>query len=233
MTTYIEYNLSLTEGQKKNLHKAYTNNNAIVLHIKYNSLRGDDELMLTNGQINKIIKAQSAGKGVELKISKTQVRKVIKKGGNLWTSILSLGTKILPFLGKAFGKAAPALATGATQAAASFGVEKALGGGCYDIPYEALSNIIPYQHILNDDQQARLNNSLKTGSGMQIRTTKAQQGGFLGTLLASIGIPMLIKAFTGGEHGKGMRLESNIPWGRGMQLESNVPRRRGRGMQPV
>ena len=38
---------------------------------------------------------------------------------------------------------------------------------------------------------------MQTGSGVHIKPTKAQSGGFLGTLLASIGIPMLLNALTG------------------------------------
>lgn len=256
-TIYSEYRLDLSEGQLQSIYKAYSTNNALVLSIKYNNLiRGDKELMLTNGQINKIKKAIHAGKGVQLKISKTQIRKLIKKGGSLWSTLLKFGSKLLPKIGKIFGKVAPAVGVGAAQAAASFGVEKALGGGClgdtpynspYEIPYEGLSNIIPYQHLLNKNQLSDLRNSMQSGSGMRIQPTKAQRGGFLGTLLASIGIPMLLKAFTGGEHGnsgRGMQVQPPMynpytptytPYmmtaGEGMQVGRPLPQRRTRGGQ--
>ena len=48
---------------------------------------------------------------------------------------------------------------------------------------------------------------------MQITPTRTQSGGFLGTLLDSIGIPMVLKALTG----NGMQIE---PYrGSGMQIE--------------
>ena len=40
-------------------------------------------------------------------------------------------------------------------------------------------------------------NALQTGSGVNIKPTKTQTGGFLGALLASIGIPLALKAITG------------------------------------
>jgi len=44
---------------------------------------------------------------------------------------------------------------------------------------------------------------VQTGNGVVIKPTKTQQGGFLGTLLASIGIPLLVKALTG----KGLQVD--------------------------
>ena len=52
---------------------------------------------------------------------------------------------------------------------------------------------------------------------MQITPTRTQSGGFLGTLLASIGIPMVLKALAG----NGMQLEAyDGSYGNGMQLEA-------------
>ena len=39
--------------------------------------------------------------------------------------------------------------------------------------------------------------ALQTGGRLIIKPTKVQSGGFLGTLLASIGIPLALKALTG------------------------------------
>ena len=48
-------------------------------------------------------------------------------------------------------------------------------------------------------------NALQTGSGVHIKPTKRQIGQGWGTILASIGIPMLLDAFTG----KGLQVDSN------------------------
>ena len=39
--------------------------------------------------------------------------------------------------------------------------------------------------------------ALQTGGQLVIKPTKARSGGFLGTLLASIGVPLLLNALTG------------------------------------
>ena len=41
-------------------------------------------------------------------------------------------------------------------------------------------------------------------------TKQQQEGGFLGTLLASIGIPLLMKAITGKGHGSGLHIEPRL-----------------------
>ena len=86
-------------------------------------MSGSDELMLTKTQHNKIQKAISNKTGVDLKISKTQIRKAVKQGGSLFSSLAMLGAKALPFVTKAASKALPALATGAVSALGSLGID--------------------------------------------------------------------------------------------------------------
>ena len=57
MTKYLEYGVSLSEGQKENLVKAIKTNSELTLRLKNNQLSGRDELMLTKTQLNKIKKA--------------------------------------------------------------------------------------------------------------------------------------------------------------------------------
>ena len=62
----------------------------MTLRLKHLDLAGNDELMLTKSQISKIRKSLANKTGVDLKISKTQIRKIAKQGGNLFTSLASL-----------------------------------------------------------------------------------------------------------------------------------------------
>ena len=50
--------------------------------------------MLTKTQINKIKKAITNKSGVDIKISKSGIRKAVIEGGSLWSSWFSLGAKI-------------------------------------------------------------------------------------------------------------------------------------------
>ena len=57
MTTYTEYGVKLTEGQKSKLASAILNQSPLTLRLKHSHLRGSDELMPTQRQINKIKKS--------------------------------------------------------------------------------------------------------------------------------------------------------------------------------
>ena len=88
MTKYYPHRVSLSAGQKSKLAKAYQNNSPITIRLAKNELNGVNELMLTKTQINKIQKAMRDGSGVDINISKTQIRKAVQLlyGGSLWGS---------------------------------------------------------------------------------------------------------------------------------------------------
>ena len=54
MATYIEYGVTLTDGQKSKLASAIRNKSPLTLRLKHSHLKGSDELMLTKRQISKI-----------------------------------------------------------------------------------------------------------------------------------------------------------------------------------
>ena len=215
MSTYHPYGVKLSEGQRKKLAKAYRDNSAITIRLSNDELSGSDQLMLTNRQIAKLKKAKSLGNGSDIKISKTQIRKVVVHGGSLWSSLFSLGTKLLPYATTAVSKAVPALATGALSALGSLGIDKIFGKkqkGGFLIPQNKIDKLIANKHLLTEKQKRDILNALQSGSGVVIKPTIKQSGGFLGTLLASIGIPMVLKALTGsGLHVEKSRPKRSIP----------------------
>ena len=192
MTNYFEYGVNLSEGQKTNLAKAIKTNSELTLRLKKNQLSGRDELMLTKTQVNKIKKAAQNKTGVDIKISKTQIRKSVKHGGSLFSSLAMLGAKALPFVTKAASKAFPALATGAVSALGSLGVDKIFGKGMsggFLIP----QNKIKYKDWLTQKQKEQILAAVQSGGQLVINPTAKQSGGFLGSLLASIGIPLALE----------------------------------------
>ena len=80
MTTYHTHKVNLSQGQRSKLLKAYKDKSEITIRLDNTNLTGNDSLMLTQRQINKINKAKKAGLGVDIHISKTQIRKVLKLG---------------------------------------------------------------------------------------------------------------------------------------------------------
>ena len=152
-------------------------------------------------QIGKIRKSLANGTGSDIKISKTQIRKVAKYGGNLFSSLASLGARVLlPYAVKVLSKAVPALAIGAVSALGSLGIDKIFGKGI-DIPKNYFP-MLPYiVNELTKSQIDQINKVSQTGGKLVLKPTRKQvEGGFLGTL-ASIGIPMaisLVSKMTGG-----------------------------------
>ena len=187
MTTYIEYGVTLTPNQKSKLASAIKNKSPLTLRLKHSHLRGSDELMLTGRQITKIKKSLRDGKGSDIKISRTQIRHSVKHGGSLFTSLASLGAKLLPYAIKGISKVAPALATGAASALGDIGIKKLFGRGI-TIPKRFLPMLPPFAREFTQAQINQINGAHKTGGRLVSRQI---EGGFLGTL-ASIGIPMAI-----------------------------------------
>ena len=126
MTTYIEYGVTLSDGQKSKLLSAIKNKSPLTLRLNHSNLQGTDELMITQRQIAKIKKSLANGTGSDIKISKTQISSSVKHGGNLFTSLISLGSKLLPYAVKGVSKVAPAIATGAATALGDIGIKNYL-----------------------------------------------------------------------------------------------------------
>ena len=203
---YIKYGVNLSDGQKDKLARALSNKSAITIRLTKSDLTGSDDMMLTKTQFKRIKKAMNNSTGVDLKISKTQISHVVQEGGSLWSSLFSLGTKALPYATKAVTKVAPALATGALQALGSLGIDKIFGKGQtggFLIPQNKIDQLIKYKDLLTKKQKEQIVSAIHTGGQLVVKPTKTQSGGFLGTLLASIGVPLLLNTLTG----KGLQVD--------------------------
>ena len=208
--SYVEHGVNLSAGQKKRLAKALSNRSPITIRLSNSDLTGSHQLMLTITQLKRIRKAMNNGTGVDLKISKTQISHLVQEGGSLWSSLLRLGTTALPYATKAVTKVAPALATGALQALGSLGIDKMFGkgqSGGFLIPQNKINQLIHYKDLLTKKQKEDIVSALQTGGQLVVKPTKTQSGGFLGTLLASIGVPLLLNALTG----KGLQVDRSRP----------------------
>ena len=197
-TGYYPYKINLCQGQLEKLKRAIKNRSSISLRLNNKDLSGNHQLLLTERQINKIKKHMSKGVGMELRLSKAQISKNLQSGGSVLSSLLQLGSKMLPYATQAISKVAPALATGAAQVLGSLGINKIFGG--FMIPQNKIDQLIKYKNLLSQKQKEDIMKALQSGGRLIIKPTKVHSGGFLGTLLASIGIPLALKALTGGTH---------------------------------
>ena len=240
-----EYKVNLSQGQKAKLAKAIKDGSALKLRLGKNALSGNDELLLSPRQIAKLEKAKRNNSGVEISFSKSSIRKSVKQGGSLWTSLISLGAKALPLVTKGVSKVAPHLATGALSALGSLGIDKIFGSGMQggavlpdaivkmlqkgiEVPVKFLVNLINMREMLTNAQKTLIGKGLQSGKAIVLKPTKRQiHGGFLGTL-AAIGIPMAIELASkifGSGAGQGLQTPRKAG-GKGLQ----TPRKAGMGV---
>ena len=183
----------------------------ITLRLTYNNLmRGDETVDLTQSQINKLEKAKNKGAGANIRISKAQLRKFPTSRGsilNLFRIVTGVAKKILP-------KILAPLATGAVSGLGETAIKKAVGGS-YQLSPEHVNMVVntpeireQIKRLLPVSQQKKLVESYICGSGLVLKTGRGQKGGFLGSLLAGIGIPLITKLF-GGCHGENLRKDED------------------------
>ena len=192
MTQLYEIKVSLSPNQKKNLSKAYHKRETIVLRLTKDSLSGNDTLYVPQNIVKRLDKNRKLKKGMEVKLSKTNIRKQV--GGSLLSTVLALGRSFGPTIAKTLGLSAlGGLASeGASQIVKKISGKGQTGG--FLIPQNKIDQLITYKHLLTTKQKKDILNALQTGSGVHIKPSKTQKGGFLGTLLASIGVPLAINA---------------------------------------
>ena len=228
MTTYFPYKVNLSEGQKKKLGRAFKANCAITLRLSGNQTSGNDELMLTANQKKRIAKAAALRKGVEIKISKSQIRKVIKQGGSLFSAIIPLARSLAPTLAKTLGLSALAglASEEASQVAKTISGKGAMTGG-FLIPQDKIQKLIDNKHLLTNKQKQEILTALQSGGQVVVKPSAKQSGGMLGTILASIGIPLALDMVknlfgkgaprVGRPKGKGARQELDAQKGKARQ----------------
>ena len=194
MTTYHPYKVNLSKGQKSKLGKAFKANSALTLRLSAKQTSRNDELVLTANQIKRITKAAALGKGVEIKISKSQIRKVMKQGGSLFSAIIPLARSLAPTLAKTLGLSALAglASEGATQVVKKISGKGTMTGG-FLIPQDKIQKLIDNRHLLTNKQKQEILTALQSGGQVVVKPTKKQSGGLLGTMLASIGIPLALE----------------------------------------
>ena len=187
-------NIKFTEFQKDKLRRAYKKRENISLKLVLDP-KGD-RIYVNERQYNKLMK----GKPVIIHFNDSHFRAMKQDGGSLLTSLLGpitkIATKVVPALTKTV---LPGLATGVASALGSLGIDslfsgKGIDGKTGDI-IKALIIVENELRKLPKDQKCKFDEIMMTGHGQQ-------SGGFLGTLLASIGIPMVLKALGAGIHNR-------------------------------
>ena len=209
MTQYNSLNVKLSNLQLNKLKSSIKNENDVVLRISSNMVSNlndntnfPHELLLTNRQVANIRKAFAKNTSTDIKLSKTQLSKMIQSGG---------------FLGNLLGKLAGPLMKVAIPLAknvlAPLGLFVAMSAIDGSIKKKMLDSGATTLIISNDemDDILKLVKSLEN-SGVLLKgvsetiqhEAKEQRGGFLGMLLGTLGAFLLSDVLSKGLSGKGV-----------------------------
>ena len=196
MVEYTKINLKLSDSQIKKLKDAVKDNTGITLRINFKMFNGNDlphELLLTTRQKTKLRNAFNNNMSTDLKFSKAQISKIIQSGGFLSKLLGPLLKTGLPLIKNAIKPLAKSvlipLGLTAAASAADAGIhKKILGSGntTLIISNEKMNDIMKIVQALEDS------NILLKGVTKTIENeTKEQKGGFLSTLLGTLGDRLL------------------------------------------
>ena len=129
MTKYINVKVNISEGQKEKLqHAIKAGCSAVSIRLGHEDLQGNDILVVTNSQANKLAKAHENCKGITIRMTSKQLKHNTKIEGGFLGLLAGLAARAIPMLAKSV---IPALGVGALSGLASTGVQKAMGSGLY------------------------------------------------------------------------------------------------------
>ena len=183
--------VKLTEFQKNKLRRAYQNRENTSLKVVLANEQTGDRIYVNDRQYNKIMK----GKPVIINFNDTHFRAMKQDGGSLLSSLIGPLTKVVSNVAPGMTKTVlPSLATGVASALGSLGIDSLFSGKGID---GKTSDIIKGLAVIENElrkmpkgQKSKFDEIMMTGNG-------TQSGGFLSSLLMSLGLPIVLKALTG------------------------------------
>ena len=205
MTQCNSLNVKLSNSQLNKFKSAIKNETEVVLRLPSNMIGDDDrnfphKLLLTNRQVSNICKAFANHSSADIKLSKTQLSKMMQSGGFLGTLLGPLLKTKLPLIKnitKPLAKSVliPIGLTAAASAADARTHKKILGLGNMTtliISNDEIEDIIKIIKSLEDSGLL-----LKGVTETVQNQIKEQNGGFLSMLLDTLGASLLGNLITG------------------------------------
>ena len=201
MVEYNKVNVKLSDTQLKKLKNAVKNKTGTTLRISLKMFNGNDlphELLLTTRQKTKLRNAFNNNMSADLKLSKTQISKIIQSGGflgRLLGPLLKTGLPLIKNVIKPLAKSVLIpLGLTAAASAADAGIHKKIGSWntTLIISNREMNDIIEIVQALEDS------NILLKGVSKAIENeTKEQKGGFLSMLFGTLGASLLENLLAG------------------------------------
>ena len=216
MTQYNSLNVKLSNSQLSKLKSAIKNENDVVLRISSNMVGNSNdntnfphELLLTNRQVENIRKAFANHLSTDIKLSKTQLSKMVQSGGflgRLLGPLLKTGLPLMKSVIKPLAKSVliPLGLTAAASAADAGIHKKILWSGHNNnttviISNDKMDDILKIVKSLEDSGVL-----LKGVSETIQHEAKEQRGGFLSMLLGTLGASLLGDVLSKSLSGKGV-----------------------------
>ena len=103
MSVLHKISVNLSDGQKRKLAKAYRDKEEVSIKLSNKNLSGSDTLMVPQNIVKRLAKSKANGKGIQIKISRANVRK--QTGSGIASSVLPLLRNVAPTIGKTMGLA--------------------------------------------------------------------------------------------------------------------------------
>ena len=207
MTQNNSLNVKLSNSQLNKLKSSIKNETDVVLRISSNMVGNSNdntnfphELLLTNRQVANIRKAFAKNTSIDIKLSKTQLSKMIQSRGffgNLLDKLAGPLMKVAMPLAK--NVLAP-LGLSATMSSIDGSIKKMmLGSGLTIISNDEMDDILKIVKSLENSGVL-----LKGVSETIQHEAKEQRGGFLSMLLGTLGASLLGDIISKGLSGKGV-----------------------------
>ena len=199
MVEYSKVDCKLTNVQLNKLKKAVKSNEGVTLRLGIRNFNKDGrphELLLTTRQNTKLRNAVNNNSATDIKLSKTQIKKIIQSGGFL--------DKLLGKLAGPLIKVAMPLAKNVLSPLGLTAAMSAIDGSIQKKIHGSGVKLIIEQEDMKDIMKIikALENSgiLLKGVSKAIKNeTKGQRGGFLSMLLGTLGASLLGNLLNGGK----------------------------------
>ena len=214
MTQYNSLNVKLSNSQLNKLKSSIKNETHVVLRVSSSMVGNSNdntnfppELLLTNRQVANICKAFAKNTSTDIKLSKTQLSKMIQSGGflgRLLGPLLKTGLPLMKSVIKPLAKSVLIpLGLTAAASAADAGIHKKILGSGHNttliISNDEMDDILKIVKSLEHSGVL-----LKGVSETIQHEAKEQRGGFLSMLLGTLGASLLGDILSKGLSGKGV-----------------------------
>ena len=199
MVKYSKVDCKLTNVQLSKLKKAVKSNEGATLRLGIRNFNKDErphELLLTTRQNNKLRNALNNNSATDIKLSKTQIKKIIQSGGFLGKLLSKVAGPLMKLALPLDKNVLAPLGLTAAMSAIDGSIQKKIHGSGVKliIEQEDMKDIMKIIKALENS------GILLKGVSKTIKNeTKEQRGGFLSMLLGTLGASLLGNLLTCGK----------------------------------